>query len=62
MLMKNKKNIFLYLILIFFYLIQNLPADEFDISASNIKLFKDSEKIILKFDIPATFKTIISSD
>ena len=45
MLMKNNKNIFLYLILIFFSLIQGLVADEFDISASNIKLLQDSEKI-----------------
>ena len=42
MLMKNNKNIFLYLILIFFSLIQSLAADEFDITASNIKLFKDN--------------------
>ena len=45
MLMKNNKNIFLYLILIFFSLIQGLAADEFDISASNIKLLQDSETI-----------------
>jgi len=45
MLMKNNNNIFLYLILIFFSLIQGLAADEFDISASNIKLFQNSEKI-----------------
>ena len=45
MLMKNNKNIFLYLTLIFFSLIQGLVADEFDISASNIKLFQDSETI-----------------
>jgi len=45
MLMKNNKNIFLYLILIFFFLIQSLAADEFDITALNIKLFQDSEKI-----------------
>jgi len=45
MLMKNNKNIFLYLILIFFSLIQGLAADEFDITALNIKLFQDSEKI-----------------
>jgi len=45
MLMKNNKNIFLYLILIFFSLIQGLAADEFDITALNIKLFHDSEKI-----------------
>jgi len=45
MLMKNNKNIFLYLILIFFSLIQSLAADEFDITALNIKLFQDSEKI-----------------
>ncbi len=56
MLMKNNKNIFLYLILIFFSLIQSsLAADEteepFDISASNIKLFKDSEKIIAEGNV-----------
>jgi LPS-assembly protein len=45
MLMKNNKNIFLYLILIFFSLIQILVADEFDISASNIKLLQDREII-----------------
>ena len=45
MLMKNKNNLFLYLILIFFSLIQNSTADEFDISASNIKLLQDSETI-----------------
>ena len=45
MLMKNNKNIFLYLILIFFSLIQGLAADEFDITALNIKLFQDSKKI-----------------
>jgi len=45
MLMKNNKNIFLYLILIFFYLIQDLVADEFDISASNIKLLQNNEII-----------------
>ena len=32
--------------LIFFSLIQSSAADEFDITASSIKLFKDSEKII----------------
>ena len=41
MLMKNNKNIFLYLILIFFSLIQSLAADEFDITALNIKLFQE---------------------
>jgi len=46
MLMKNNKNILLYLMLIFFSLIQSSAADEFDITASSIKLFKDSEKII----------------
>jgi len=45
MLMKNNKNILFYLILIFFSLIQGLVADEFDISASNIKLLQDSETI-----------------
>jgi LPS-assembly protein len=45
MLMKNNKNILLYLILIFYSLIQGLAADEFDITALNIKLFQDSKKI-----------------
>ena len=45
MLMRNNKNIFLYLTLIFFSLIQGLVADEFDINASNIKLLQDSETI-----------------
>jgi LPS-assembly protein len=51
MLMKNNKNIFLYLILIFFFLIQSLVADEFDISASNIKLLHDSETIQAEGDV-----------
>ena len=51
MLMKNNKNIFLYLILIFFSLIQGLAADEFDISASNIKLFHDNEKILAEGNV-----------
>ena len=45
MLMKNNKNIFLYLTLIFFSLIQGLVANEFDISALNIKLLQDSKTI-----------------
>ena len=45
MLMKNNKNIFLYLILIFFSIIQGLASEEFDITALNIKLFQDSKKI-----------------
>ncbi|MBO6492110.1 MAG: LPS-assembly protein LptD, partial [Pelagibacteraceae bacterium] len=49
--MKNNKNIFLYLILIFFSLIQGLVADEFDISASNIKLLQDSETIQAKGNV-----------
>ena len=51
MLMKNNKNILLYLILIFFSLIQSSAADEFDITALNIKLFKDSEKIIAEGNV-----------
>ena len=51
MLMKNNKNILLYLILIFFSLTQSLAADEFDISASNIKLFQDSKKIIAEGNV-----------
>jgi LPS-assembly protein len=51
MLMKNDNNIFLYLILIFFCLIQGLLADEFDISASNIKLFQNSETIQAKGNV-----------
>ena len=46
MLMKNNKNIFLYLIIIIFSLTQSLTADEFDITASNIKLFQDNQKIL----------------
>ena len=45
MLMKNNKNIFLYLILIFFFFTRNLLGDVFDITASNIKLFQNAEKI-----------------
>ena len=51
MLMNNNKNILLYLILIFFSLIQSLAADEFDITASNIKLFQDNEKIIAEGNV-----------
>ena len=43
--MKNKKNIFLYLVLIFYSLIQHLAADTFDISASNIMILQESNKI-----------------
>ena len=50
MLMKNN-NILLYLILTFFFLTQNLAADEFDISASNIKIFQDSEKILAEGNV-----------
>ena len=49
--MKNNKNILLYLILIFFSLMQSLSADEFDISASNIKLLQDNEKIIAEGNV-----------
>ena len=45
MLMKNNSNIILYLILFFLSLTLSLSADELDISASNIKLFQDDEKI-----------------
>ena len=51
MLMKNNKNILLYLILIFFSLTQSLAADEFDITALNIKLFQDSEKILAEGNV-----------
>ena len=51
MLMKNNKNILLFLILIFFSLTQSLAADEFDITASNIKLFEDSEKILAEGNV-----------
>ena len=57
MLMKNKKKIFLYFILIVFSLAQNLSADEFDITASNIKIHKDSEKILAEGNV-----LIISQD
>ncbi len=49
--MNNNKNIFLYLILIFFSLIQSLAADKFDITASNIKLFQDNEIIIAEGNV-----------
>ena len=45
MLMKNNRNIFLYLIPIFFFFTQSLLADIFDITASNIKLLQGTEKI-----------------
>ena len=51
MLMKNNKNIFLCLMLIFFSLIQDLTADEFDISASNIKLLQNSKIIHAEGDV-----------
>ena len=51
MLMKNNNNILLYLILIFFSLTQSLNADEFDITASNIKLFQDGEKILAEGNV-----------
>ena len=51
MLMKNNKNILLYLILTFFFLAQSLSADEFDISASNIKVFQSSEKILAEGNV-----------
>ncbi len=57
MLMKNNKNIFLYLILIFFFLTQSLVADTFDITASNIKLLQDSGKILAEGNV-----LIISQD
>ena len=57
MLMKNNKNIFLYLILIFFFLTQSLVADTLDITASNIKLLQDSEKILAEGNV-----LIISQD
>ena len=57
MLMKNNKNIFLYLILFFFSLYQSLSADEFEITASKIKLFQDSETILAEGNV-----LIISQD
>ena len=51
MLMKNNKNILSYLILIFFFLSQSLSADTFDITASNIKLFQDSEKVLAEGNV-----------
>jgi LPS-assembly protein len=57
MLMKNNINIFLYLILIFYSLSISLYADEFDITASNIKLFQDTEKILAEGNV-----LIISQD
>ena len=49
--MNNNKNILLYLIVIFFSLTQSLAADEFDISASNIKLFQNNEKILAEGNV-----------
>ena len=49
MLMKNK--ILIYLILIFFTFTQKLIADEFDITASKIKLFQNNEKILAEGDV-----------
>ncbi len=49
--MKNNKNTLLYLILIIFSLTQTLAADEFDISASNIKLFQDNKKILAEGNV-----------
>ena len=51
MLIKNNNKISLYLILIFFFLTQNLTSDEFNITASNIKLLQDSEKIIAEGNV-----------
>ena len=51
MLMKINKNIFLYLIITFFSLTLSLVADEFDITASNIKLFQDNEKILAEGNV-----------
>ncbi len=55
MLMKNNKNIFLYSILIFFSLAQSLALCEivgkFDISASNIKIFQNNEKILAEGNV-----------
>ena len=45
MLMRNNKNILLCLVTIFFSFTQSLAAEEFDITASKIKLFQDSGKI-----------------
>ena len=49
--MNNNKNILLYLTLIFFSLIQSLAADEFDITASSIKLLQDSKKILAEGNV-----------
>jgi LPS-assembly protein len=49
--MKINKNIFLYLIITFFSLTLSLVADEFDITASNIKLFQDNEKILAEGNV-----------
>ena len=51
MLMKNNKKKILYLILIFFYFSQNLIADEFDITASNIQLLEDNKKILAEGNV-----------
>ena len=49
--MKNNKNILSYLIIAFFFLAQSLTADEFDITASNIKLFQDNKKILAEGNV-----------
>ena len=49
--MKNNKNILLYLILIIFSFTQNSPADEFDISASSIKLFQENKKVLAEGNV-----------
>ena len=51
MLMKNNKNLFLHFILFFFSLTQILVADEFEITASNLKLLQNSEKIIAEGNV-----------
>ena len=49
--MKNNMNILSYLIIAFFFLAQSLTADEFDITASNIKLFQDNKKILAEGNV-----------
>ena len=52
MLMKNNnKTLLSYLIVFFIFLVQHLAADEFDITASKIKLFQESEKILAEGNV-----------
>ena len=60
MLMKNNRNILLYFIIFFFSLVQVLAEEEFDITASKLKLLQDSEKIIAEGNVIITGKNGIT--